>query len=71
MAEGDALHDMVSLPAEKFEPGWLFYTTFISRCIITLAVALDETSLSVALPVNSSLLTALTPVKVLIRMLPA
>ena len=51
-AEGDALDDMASLPAEEFDPGWLFYTAFISLCIITLAVALDATSLSVALPVN-------------------
>ena len=50
----DALDDMASLPAEKFDPGWLFYTAFISLCIITLAVALDATSLSVALPVKNS-----------------
>ena len=61
-AEGDALDDMASLPAEEFDPGWLFYTAFISLCIITLAVALDATSLSVALPVNFPYLTALPPV---------
>ena len=35
----------------EFNPGWRFYTSFTSLCIITLAVALDATSLSVALPV--------------------
>jgi hypothetical protein len=60
MTEGDALIDMASLPPEEFYPGLLFYTAFISLCIITLAVALDATSLSVALPVNYPLLTALT-----------
>ena len=35
----------------EFEPGWHFYASFISLCIITLAVALDATSISVALPV--------------------
>ena len=36
---------------ENFNPGWRFYASFTSLCIITLAVALDATSLSVALPV--------------------
>ncbi len=40
-----------SSPPDSFNPGWRFYTSFISLCIITLAVALDATSLSVALPV--------------------
>lgn len=40
-----------SSPANGFDPGWRFYTSFTSLCIITLAVALDATSLSVALPV--------------------
>lgn len=40
-----------SSPPDNFKPGWRFYTSFISLCIITLAVALDATSLSVALPV--------------------
>ncbi len=38
-------------PADTFNPGWRFYAAFTSLCIITLAVALDATSLSVALPV--------------------
>ena len=38
-------------PPDDFSPGWRFYASFISLCIITLAVALDATSLSVALPV--------------------
>ena len=37
---------------ENFNPGWPFYTSFASLCIITLAVALDATSLAVALPVR-------------------
>lgn len=40
-----------SSPPDNFNPGWRFYASFISLCIITLAVALDATSLSVALPV--------------------
>ena len=40
-----------SSPPDKFDPGWGFYTSFISLCIITVAVALDATSISVALPV--------------------
>ena len=39
-------------PPDNFNPGWRFYTSFTSLCIITLAVALDATSLSVALPVK-------------------
>lgn len=53
VTDGDALENTASLSPEKFNPGWLFYTAFISLCIITLAVALDATSLSVALPVNT------------------
>ena len=41
-----------SLP-DNFSPGWRFYASFTSLCIITLAVALDATSLSVALPVTA------------------
>ena len=44
--------DLASSPADSFNPGWRFYASFISLCIITLAVALDATSLSVALPVK-------------------
>ena len=40
-----------SSPPDGFDPGWRFYTSFTSLCIITLAVAMDATSLSVALPV--------------------
>lgn len=43
--------DLASSPPDPFNPGWRFYTSFGSLCIITLAVALDATSLSVALPV--------------------
>lgn len=45
-----------SSPTDNFNPGWRFYASFISLCIITLAVALDATSLSVALPVIAPLL---------------
>ncbi|KAF7508631.1 hypothetical protein GJ744_009023 [Endocarpon pusillum] len=54
VTEGDALDNIASLTPEKFDPGWLFYTAFTSLCIITLAVALDATSLSVALPIIAS-----------------
>lgn len=44
-----------------FEPGWRFYSLFATLCIIALAVALDATSLSVALPVcESSMLSQLS-----------
>lgn len=36
-----------------FKPGLRFYLAFSSLLIITLAAALDATSLSVALPVSS------------------
>ena len=45
------LDPVSSSPSGSFDPGWSFYASFISLCIITLAVALDATSLSVALPV--------------------
>lgn len=46
---------------EAFEPGWRFYGVFATLCVITLAVALDATSLSVALPVcESSMLSPLS-----------
>ena len=41
-----------SLPG-RFDPGWSFHASFITLCIVTLAVALDATSLSVALPVTA------------------
>ncbi|KAK1821100.1 hypothetical protein LTR12_004492 [Friedmanniomyces endolithicus] len=47
-------HDLASLPPDKntttFDPGWRFYSAFISLCVITLMAALDATSLSVAIP---------------------
>ena len=71
ITEEDALGDTASPLDESFDPGWLSYTAFASLCIITLAVALDATSLSVALPVSwPSLLTASTVVKTLVRMPP-
>ncbi|KAF2674540.1 putative MFS transporter [Microthyrium microscopicum] len=36
---------------EEFNPGWRFYLAFLSLTTITLMVALDATSLSVALPI--------------------
>ncbi|KAI9680156.1 MAG: hypothetical protein M1829_001393 [Trizodia sp. TS-e1964] len=36
---------------EDFNPNWRFYVAFGTLCIITLAAALDATSLSVALPI--------------------
>ncbi|KAF6225133.1 hypothetical protein HO133_010329 [Letharia lupina] len=42
-----------SSPPDNFNSGWRFYASFTSLCIITLAVALDATSLSVALPIIS------------------
>ena len=50
--EGVAVLNIASSsPPNGFDPGWRFYASFTSLCIITLAVALDTTSLSVALPV--------------------
>ena len=50
--EGVAVLNLASsLPPDRFDPGWRFYTSFTSLCIITLAVALDALSLSAALPV--------------------
>lgn len=45
-----ALESEVKQPA--FKPGLRFYLAFGSLLIITLAAALDATSLSVALPVS-------------------
>ncbi|OCL09428.1 MFS general substrate transporter [Glonium stellatum] len=39
-----------------FSPGWRFYAIFGSLCIITLVVALDATTISVALPIISQAL---------------
>ncbi|KAM0795934.1 major facilitator superfamily domain-containing protein [Usnea florida] len=47
------LDPLSSSPSNSFNPGWSFYASFTSLCIITLAVALDATSLSVALPIIS------------------
>ena len=43
-----------SSETETFDPGWRFFASFASLCIVTLAVALDATSLSVALPVRNT-----------------
>ena len=57
--EGAAGSDLAtSSPQNGFDPGWRFYISFTSLCIITLAVALDATSLSVALPVILTFLAA-------------
>ena len=44
---------IISSPPE-FNPGWRFHLSFTSLCIISLAAALDATSLSVALPVRDT-----------------
>jgi hypothetical protein len=41
---------------EAFNPGWRFYLAFLSLTTITLMVALDATSLSVALPIMAKAL---------------
>jgi hypothetical protein len=48
--------DGIETPVEEsagreFKPGTSFYLAFVSLCIITLAAALDATSLSIALPI--------------------
>ena len=53
-------------PVEKhgvpeFNPGWRFYVVFTTMAVITLAVALDATSLSVALPVSQIVRCATSP----------
>ena len=50
-ADGNRLDLTSTSPPDSFNPGWRFYAAFTSLCIITIAVALDATSLSVALPV--------------------
>jgi hypothetical protein len=54
----------ISKPGKPdFNPGWRFYVAFATLSIITLAAALDATSLSVALPVghrSAKLLSSLT-----------
>ncbi|KAK0512068.1 hypothetical protein JMJ35_005196 [Cladonia borealis] len=52
-AVGEGVAVLTLAPPNGFDPGWRFYTSFTSLCIITLAVALDATSLSVALPIIS------------------
>jgi MFS family permease len=50
-----AVADVFSASAssrERFQPDFRFYAAFGSLCVVTLAVALDATSLSVALPVS-------------------
>jgi MFS family permease len=42
--------------ADEFKPGWRFILAFLSLTTITLMVALDATSLSVALPIMAKLL---------------
>ena len=41
--------------ASTWAPGWAFYAAFGSLLVVTMAAALDATSLSVALPVSSLL----------------
>lgn len=35
----------------EFDPDYRFYLAFLTLCVVTLAAALDATSLSVALPI--------------------
>ena len=58
-----ALDVASSSPPENFNPGWRFYASFTSLCIITLGVALDATSLSVALPVIAISISSMIVVK--------
>ena len=41
--------------AAEFSPDWRFYLAFVSLAILTLMVALDATSISVALPVRHTI----------------
>ena len=54
-----------SAPPDSFKPGWRFYASFVSLCIINLAVALDATSLSIALPVTAPLFFYEVPANIL------
>jgi MFS family permease len=49
-------NDAPPRPDLDFNPGWRFYLAFLSLTTITLMVALDATSLSVALPIMAKLL---------------
>lgn len=45
---------LTGMAAEDFKPSKRLYVAFLTLAVITLMVALDATSLSVALPVSST-----------------
>ena len=47
---------LTGMAAEDFKPGKRLYVAFLTLAVITLMVALDGTSLSVALPVRLSII---------------
>ncbi|KAI9748058.1 MAG: hypothetical protein M4579_007323 [Chaenotheca gracillima] len=50
-ASPSSIKEKITVP--KFNPGWRFYVAFSTLSVVTLAAALDATSLSVALPIMS------------------
>ena len=50
----DSSSSLAADQVANFKPGWRLYTIFLTLCIVTLAAALDATSLSTALPVRST-----------------
>ena len=57
-SSGSSIHDAVSEKnlAEEWKPPKGIYVAFLTLCVITLMVALDGTSLSVALPVSMQMM---------------
>ena len=49
-------HSEGSLSSNEFKPGWRLILAFVSLSVVTLMVALDATSISVALPIMAKLL---------------
>lgn len=49
-------HSEESSSSNEFNPGWRLILAFVSLSVVTLMVALDATSLSVALPIMAKLL---------------
>jgi Major Facilitator Superfamily len=52
-ASSQHARDVVGVSPHDFKPGWRFIVAFLSLTVVTIMVALDATSLSVALPIMS------------------
>jgi MFS family permease len=56
LTEAPEQQETIAPSRPEFKPGWRFILAFLSLTAITLMVALDATSLSVALPIMANLL---------------